>query len=263
MDYPTTQYIQIETKDGVATITLDRPKANAYDPDFMGHLSNAVAQTDDNPSVKVVLIRSASPKFFCAGADVKAFATNSNEVNQQLVLKARGVVERMRTSGKLFIAVIAGHTLGGGLELAMGCDLRFAAEGEYGLGLPEVKLGLMPGNGGCVALPRLVGRSRAIDLLVTGRMIDPQEAYRLGLVDYLVPADQLEAQARTYANDLAKSAGRAIAEIKQCVYQSVHLDYDAALRAEADAVGKLYDTEDAAEGLRAFTEKREPQFTGR
>ncbi|MEM6391424.1 MAG: enoyl-CoA hydratase/isomerase family protein [Planctomycetota bacterium] len=254
--------VQFEAKDGVGVITLNRPKANAYDPAFMARLLESVKAADADPAVRVVLIRSALPRFFSGGADVKAFAHNTTDTNRALVLDARAVLAAIEDSGKVFIAVIAGHALGGGLELAMGCDLRFAADGEYQLGLPEVRLGLMPGNGGAVRLPRLVGVSRALDLLVTGASIGPAEAYRIGLVDRLLPVNELEQAAIAYAQALADGPAEAIAAIKRCVYLGADLSFDHALALESECVDTLYDSADAAEGMRAFAEKRPPVFTG-
>ncbi|MEM6550625.1 MAG: enoyl-CoA hydratase/isomerase family protein [Planctomycetota bacterium] len=254
--------VHFEAKEGVGTITLNRPKANAYDPAFMARLLETVRAADADPAVRVVLIRSALPRFFSGGADVKAFARNSTDANRALVLDARAVLAAIEDSGKVFIAVIAGHALGGGLELAMGCDLRFAAKGEYQLGLPEVRLGLMPGNGGAVRLPRLVGMSRALDLLVTGASIGPAEAHRIGLLDRLLPPSELEQSATDYAQALVHGPAEAIAAIKRCLYRGADLSVDDALALESECVDALYDSADAAEGLQAFAEKRPPVFTG-
>ncbi len=253
------------TREGaVGVVTLNHPKANAYDAALLEALLQTVREADADASTGAVLVRSALPKFFGGGADIKAFAANTTEANRGLVLTARAVLQTIEGSGKVFIAVIAGHALGGGLELAMGCDLRFAAEtgpdGDYLLGLPEVRLGLMPGNGGSVRLPRLVGPSRALDLLTTGRTIGPAEAWRLGLVDRLLPAESLDAEALAYAESIAQGPSVAIAAIKQSVYRGTERDLESALRLEAELVDPLYDAPDAAEGLAAFLEKRPPQF---
>ncbi|MEM0913714.1 MAG: enoyl-CoA hydratase-related protein [Planctomycetota bacterium] len=254
--------VSLSVASGIGTIALDRPKANAYTVDLLQRLLDTVDAADGSADARVVLIRSALPRFFCAGADVKAFEANSTETNHRLVELARAVVARIESSGKLFVAVIQGHALGGGLELAMGCDLRWAAAGEYLLGLPEVKLGLIPGNGGCVRLPRLIGPSRALDMLATGRSVMPDEAAAMGLVDRLIPADGFDDEVAGQAQTLASAAPLAVAAIKRYLRESQGLGLDDSLALETRCVEPLYDSADAAEGLAAFVEKREARFTG-
>jgi enoyl-CoA hydratase/carnithine racemase len=177
------------TREGrVGYITLNRPPANSYDYAFMEELGGCITAAGADPDARVVIVRSALERFFSAGADVKAFTENPTERNMAMVRLAHeglGVIARIP---KIFIAQIGGIALGGGLEIALACDLRFGAEGSYVLGVPEVTLGLLPGNGGTQRLPRLIGVSRALDLMVTGRRLPPQEAYDLGILNRLVPA---------------------------------------------------------------------------
>jgi enoyl-CoA hydratase/carnithine racemase len=168
----------------------------------------------------------------------------------------------MALSPKVFVAAINGHALGGGLEMALACDLRFAAEGKYRLGLPEVTLGLLPGNGGTQRLPRLIGANKALEMMLTGESVGPEEAHRLGLVNQLFPAEKLLEEAEAYARKVASGAGVAIGKIKQAVYQGMALPLKEALALERDLIEPLFETEDAREGLKAFAEKRQPVYKG-
>lgn len=247
----------------VGTISLNRPPANSYDIQFMRALDAAIESADSDPQVRAVLLTSASDKFFSAGADIRAFLANGVEANMEMIRTAHRALEKMALSPKVFVAAINGHALGGGLEMALACDLRFAAEGRYRLGLPEVTLGLLPGNGGTQRLPRLIGANRALELMLTGEGIGPEEAHRLGLVNRLFPADKLRAETEAYARKVASGASAAIGAIKQAVYQGLALPLSEALGLERDLIEPLFRTADAQEGLRAFAEKRQPVYTGR
>jgi enoyl-CoA hydratase/carnithine racemase len=163
---------------------------------------------------------------------------------------------------KVFIAEINAHALGGGLEIALACDLRFAAEGEYRLGTPEVTLGVLPGNGGTQRLPRLIGWSRALELMVTGRTVNPAEALELGIVTALHPAEALREKTLEYATTLASGATRAIGNIKLAVHEGLALGLEAGLERERELVEELFSSEDGQEGIAAFAEKRKPVFSG-
>jgi enoyl-CoA hydratase/carnithine racemase len=176
---------------------------------------------------------------------------------------AHNTLSKMAASNKVFIAAINGHALGGGLEMTLACDLRFAAEGKYYLGLPEATLGLLPGNGGTQRLPRLIGANKALAMMITGERIGPEEAHRIGLVNKLFPADQLQAETEAYAQKLAAGATLAMGAIKRCVYDGMQMDLAAGLGLERQLIEPLYDSEDAAEGFAAFAEKRPPAYKGR
>jgi enoyl-CoA hydratase/carnithine racemase len=255
--------IDLEREGPIGYITLNRPPANSYDYAFMDELGRAVAAAADDPEVKVVVVRSALDRFFSAGADVKAFSENMPERNMDMIRLAHQVLGRIARIPKLFIAQIAGHAVGGGLEIALACDLRFGAEGEYRLGLPEVTLGLLPGNGGTQRLPRLIGWSKALDMMVTGRTVTPQEALQLGILDRVFPADRLAEETRAYAEALAKGALKAIGHIKLAIHQGLERDLEYGLRVERDLIEDLFRSQDSQEGIRAFLEKRQPQFKGR
>jgi enoyl-CoA hydratase/carnithine racemase len=247
---------------GIGTITLDKPPANSYDLEYVQELGDAVQAAASDADAKVVLLRSASEKFFCAGADIKAFQAGPHERNMEMIETSHRTLASIARIPKIFIAEINGHALGGGLEIPLACDLRFAAEGEYRLGTPEATLGLLPGNGGTQRLPRLIGRSRALDLMITGRTLTPHEAYELGIVDALYPAEELQEKALEYAQKLAAGATRAIGNIKLAVNEGIDDRLEHGLARERELVEELFLSDDGREGLAAFAEKRQPAFTG-
>lgn len=247
----------------VASITFNRPKANGYDLAFHQEFYDAIQQANADAAVRVVIVRSALERFFCAGADIKAFAENSTETNKKMVDQARANLAAMEASDKIFIAEINGHALGGGLEIAMACDFRFGGDGSYLLGLPEVKLGLIPGNGGSQRISRIVGISKALELCMTGENIGPQEAHRIGLLNRMFPVAELTQETNTFAETLATGAPLAMAALKKSVLKGAEMTLKDGLALEASMVESLYETEDAAEGFVAFTEKRPPVYKGR
>jgi enoyl-CoA hydratase/carnithine racemase len=255
--------VAFSSDDAIGVITLDRPPANSYDRSFIDELAAAIDQAADDDEVKVVVLRSALEKFFSAGADVKAFGENTVEANMEMIRASHEALSSIATIPKVFIAEINAHALGGGLEIALACDLRFAAEGDYGLGTPEVTLGVLPGNGGTQRLPRLVGWSCALDLMITGRTLTPVEASEAGIVNALYPADKLREKTLEYARGLASGATKAIGNIKLAVHQGLALGLERGLDREQKLVEELFRSEDGHEGIAAFTEKRKPVFSGR
>jgi len=242
----------------VGTITLDNPPANSYDIEFMRELAGAIGEANRSEA-RVVVLRSASEKFFSAGADVKRFLANDVDANMDMIRLAHEALASIARSEKLFVAFIAGHALGGGLEMALACDLRYAAEGGYRLGTPEVTLGLLPGNGGTQRLPRLIGTGPALELLLTGRQVKPDEAQRLGLVSALFAGEE---EFRAHVERLAAGPPLAIAQIKRAVYEGTQKPLDDGLALERELIEKLFRSHDANEGLTAFSEKRAPEFVG-
>src|ERR671911_1116734 len=250
------------TREGsVGYITLDNPPANSYDLLFMEELSECVRSAAEDAWAGAVILRSGSERFFSAGADIKAFDANSVEDNMRMINQAHEGLSEIARTPKVFIAQIGATALGGGLEMALACDLRFGAEGEYYLGLPEATLGLLPGNGGTQRLPRLIGSTRALDLMVTGRRLSPAEAYELGILDRLFPAEQLEVETLEYAESLAAGAVGAIGAIKLAVHRGMNRPLDEGLEVERELVEPLFEGEEAREGLQAFMEKRRPEFS--
>lgn len=252
--------VEYTREDAVGFITLNRPPANSYDYAFMGELQAAINAAAADGAARAVIVRSALDRFFCGGADIKAFSENSPDQNMAMCRLAHDTLGRIAAIPKVFIAQIRGHALGGGLEIALACDLRFGAEGEYYLGVPEVTLGLLPGNGGTQRLPRLIGWNRALDLMVTGRRLAPKEAFAMGVLDRLFAADQIEAQTRAYVQALVDGAASAIGAIKVAVQQGRDRTLDDALRIEREMLETLFRSPDGHEGVKAFVEKRKPQF---
>lgn len=251
-------------RDGVALIHLNRPPANSYEKTLLDELNAAIDEVRwDGDLHAAVLMSDLAPRFFCAGADIANFQRSTLAQNAMLVIHAHEILLKMEHTPKPFIAAIGGHALGGGLELALACDLRFAAEGEYRLGLPEVTLGILPGNGGTQRLQRLIGRTRALDMMLTATPVGPQRALELGLVDRLFPADRLIEESIDYLAKLARGATMAVGNIKIATRIGADLPLEGALALEREAVTRLFMSQDAAEGLTAFVEKRPPNWQGR
>jgi enoyl-CoA hydratase/carnithine racemase len=256
--------VRLETEGRVGVIVIDQPPANAYNYAFLREFASAIddARADDN--IGAVVVASALERFFSAGADLGAFAAGSPRQRFTTALLAHEVFRKMEQTPLVFIAAIAGHCLGGGLELALACDLRFAAEGEYRLGLPEVGSGLFPGSGGTQRLPRLVGMSRGLDLIVNATTLKPAEAKEIGLVDRLFPdAAACRAAAVQYATKLAEGPVEAIGHAKVSVALGYGAPLDSGLAIEREAIARVFVSEDAQEGIKAFGEKRKPEFRGR
>ncbi len=256
------QHLQIERSDRIATITVNRPdKLNALNGETIAELGLAIDELRADDAVGGVILTGAG-RAFIAGADI-------GELQSQDVLSARerstsgqAVFRRFETSPKPVIAAVNGFALGGGCELAMACHFRIASD-KAKFGQPEVKLGIVPGYGATQRLPRLIGRGRALQLLLTGDMIDAAEAYRLGLVNSVVPADELLASATEILNRILANGPLAVAYCIEAVNQGMESTLDDGLRLEASFFGILAATSDMGEGMTAFLEKRAPAFTGR
>src|SRR6266702_4228826 len=191
--------VRLEKQDAIGHIILDRPPANSYDRAFMDELDAAIEAARSDDGIKAIVVRSASEKFFSAGADVSVFAKSDFDAQNAFVVCANEAMSKFESTPKVVIAAINGHCLGGGLEIALCCDFRIAAEGTYKIGLPEVTLGLLPGTGGTQRLPRLIGRQKALDLMLRGAAVPPAKAKELGIVDELYPAAELQEKAHEYA----------------------------------------------------------------
>jgi len=254
MDY---RMILYEKKEGIATITLNRTKSmNALNSQVFVELGRAV--TD----VKVVVL-TGSEKFFAAGADLSEMGDLATPVDAHRFLKgAQAVYNRIKDLEKPFIAAVAGFALGGGCELALACDLRIAAENAV-FGQPEIKFGIMPGAGGTQRLPRVVGLTKAKELLYTGDLIDAHEAYRIGLVNKVVPVTSLMDEARKLAMKVACQPGFALKITKMAVNGGMNMDMKSAMAYESRCFEMLFSTADRKEGMKAFVEKRKPAFTDR
>lgn len=255
--------VRLERQDGVGHIVLDRPPANSYDKAFLDELSAAIDEARFDAGVKAIVVRSASEKFFSAGADVKYFAATDAETQFAFVIHANEIMSKFERTPKVVFAAIGGHCLGGGLEIALCCDARYAAEGAYSIGLPEVTLGVLPGTGGTQRLPRLIGKQRALDLMIRGASVQPAEAKEIGIVDAVVPAAELLAFTHDHAAKVAAGPTLAIGRIKLATVLGQGMPFASGMLLEHEAVGRLFASEDFREGVRAFAEKRKPSFKGR
>lgn len=255
--------VSLDRQGKVAVIHLNRPPMNSYDKAFLDELNDAIDELRFDEELGAAVVLSDNPRIFSAGADIQMFQTASLAYKYAFVNHAHEVLSKFEHTPKVIIAAIAGHALGGGLEIALACDLRFAAEGEFRLGLPEVNLGLLPGSGGTQRLTRLVGKARAMDLMIRGERVTPQQAQDLGLVNRLYPADELLDKTVEYAAQLAAGPTFAIGNIKIAAGLGAEMPLEAGLALERESVFRLFASEDAAEGLAAFGEKRAANWKGR
>jgi enoyl-CoA hydratase/carnithine racemase len=255
--------VRLEKEGAVGIMVLDRPPANSYDYAFLRSFASAIDDARVDPDIRAVLVTSASERFFSAGADVSVFASGTPRSRTMLALLAHETFRKMENTPLVFIAVIAGHCLGGGFELALACDLRFAADGGYQIGLPEVNLGLFPGSGGTQRLPRLVGLSKGLDLIANATTLKPVEAKEAGLVDQLFPdAAACRQGALEYAEKLAAGPTVAIGHAKVAITQGFGAPLALGLAIEREAISRVFVSEDAEEGIKAFGEKRKADFKG-
>ncbi len=251
-----------ETDGPVATVTINRPdKLNALNAEVRSEFVAAFDALGANDEIRVIIVTGAGEKSFVAGADIGEFEGRS-PVDQFRVMKSFGIVDVVDAFPKPVIAAINGFCLGGGCELAMGCDIRIASD-KAKLGQPEVNLGILPGAGGSQRLPRLVGLGTAYKMLFSGEMVRADEALRIGLVDEVVPADQLTDRTRALAATIASKSPVALQLIKEAVRAAVRMPLDEGLRLETTLFGLAFSSEDKVEGVKAFLDKREPKFTGR
>jgi enoyl-CoA hydratase len=257
---PTT--LRFELSNGIARITIDRPdKLNALNATVISELGDAVTRLETDPGVRGAILTGSGQKAFVAGADISELAGQGPLEGKERSILGQQVFRRLERCGKPVIAAVNGFALGGGCELAMACHIRIAAE-HAKFGQPEVKLGIGPGYGATARLPRLVGKGRALELLLTGEMIDAAEAYRLGLVNRVVPADKLLSEAETMLQIILGNGPLAIRACLEAVDAGLETSLDQALLLEANHFGLLTATEDMREGTKAFLEKRKPVFRG-
>jgi enoyl-CoA hydratase len=254
--------LTVETKDGVAVVTVNRPdKLNALNGRTVDELDACFAALASDPGVRGVILTGAGEKAFVAGADIAELSAQGPKEAREVARKGQAVFARIERLGKPVVAAINGFALGGGCELALACHVRIAAEGAR-LGTPEVKLGLMCGYGGTQRLPRLVGRGRALEVLLTGEMVDAQEAFRIGLVNRVVPKDRLLAEAQALLAKILANGPLSVRYTLEAVAAGLEMPLEEAQNLEATLFGVLCSTEDMKEGTRAFLEKRPAQFKG-
>jgi enoyl-CoA hydratase len=253
----------LERDGAVAIVTVNRPKVlNALNAPTLDELRRTVLALKHDDSVRAVILTGAGDKSFIAGADINELAQQTPVSGRDHAMRGQHVLDLLENLGKPVIAAINGYALGGGCELAMACTIRVAADTAR-LGQPEINLGLIPGYGGTQRLARLVGRGRALEILLTGDQISAQEAYRLGLVNRVVPAAELMGEARRLAATLAGRAPVAARYIIDAVNRGLQVPLAEAQVFEATLFGLVASTDDMREGTRAFLEKRKPEFKGK
>ena len=256
-------FISTERHEAIALVTIDNPPMNALASALLEELEAEIEALDADDDVRAIVLRGAGERAFVAGADIKEFPALREAASEGG--SARGIQQlghRMDAARTPFVAAIRGFCLGGGLELAMCCDVRVCAD-DAKLGQPEIKLGLIPGGGGTQRLPRLVGPGRAMLLNLTGEFIDADTAYAWGLVEKVVPADELASAALEVAGQIAAQSPHAVAVLRELARTTRDLSLEEGLRREADGFVRCLRSEDGAEGVGAFIEKRAPTFTGR
>ncbi|PYO20121.1 MAG: hypothetical protein DMD88_12875 [Candidatus Rokuibacteriota bacterium] len=260
MTYETILY---EAADGIVTITLNRPEVhNAMNERMRQELTRCFGDLATSDEARVVVVTGAGERAFSAGADIREFVEPQVPVRFRESRKRVDFRQAMDRCPQPIIGAIRGYALGGGLELALACDIRIAGE-DAQLGLTEVNLAIIPGGGGTQRLPRLIGRGRALEMILTGARIDAREAWRIGLVERVVPAADVLASARELARTLAEKAPVALRYAKEAVVKGLELPLADGLRLENDLATLLRTTEDRVEGAKAFLEKRKPRFTGK
>lgn len=257
----TYEYLDIQHSDRVATVTIQHPPVNALSPAVVKELGQAFGELASNTEVGAVVLTGAGPKIFVAGADIKAMSDMDPAAAEQLARDGQAAIDQLASMPKLTICALNGLALGGGLELAMACDLRLAVE-HAKVGQPEINLGIIPGFGGTQRLPRIVGVGRAMEMLINGDPISAAQAKAYGLVNEVYSAEELMPAAMKMAKKAAAQAPVAVKLIKEAVYAGLSGTLAAGLDHEAKAFHDVFSTEDKDEGIQAFLGKRAPQFKG-
>src|SRR6266704_2669023 len=257
------QNLRIEKRDGIAVVTVNRPeKLNALDDRTMEELDGAFTALRSDPAVGGVILTGAGEKAFVAGADISELATQSPVQGKERSIRGQEILDKIEGLGKPVVAAVNGFALGGGCELAMACHVRVASENAR-LGAPEVKLGIMCGYSGTQRLSRLVGKGRALEILLTGEPVDAQEAHRIGLVNKVVPKEKLLAEAEALLRRMLANGPVALRFSLEAVTAGLEMPLAEAQSFEATLFGLICTTEDMKEGTKAFLEKRPPKFQGK
>jgi enoyl-CoA hydratase len=254
--------------DGIALLTLNDPPANTYSYEMMQELDAAILAARMDEGVHVIVITGKGEKFFCAGANIQMLSEVTPAFKYYFCLHANETLLRLEQTPKLVIAAINGHCVGGGLEVAMAADIRIARKNAGKMGLPEVSLGVLPGTGGTQRLSRIVGKSKAIELMATGELFNFERGQELGLVNQILDATTGEnflQQVLSYAREFTppNKAARAVGLIKRSVQTGAEIPFESALALERELQQQLFQSDDAREGLDAYVSKRKPQFKGR
>ena len=262
--------VRYEVSQGVALVTLDEPPANTYSYALMRELDAAILEARMDEAVHVIVLTGAGEKFFCAGATIGMLNEATPEFKYYFCLHANETLNRLEQTAKLVIAALNGHTVGGGLEVALAADIRIARKGAGKIGMPEVALGVLPGTGGTQRLARLIGKSRALELMATGRLMTMDEAAAAGIVNEVWDAGNLGGKpfldaVVEYARQFTppSKASRAVGRLKRAVQSGLEAGFAEGLAIERELQQLLFQSEDAKEGLAASLEKRQPQFRGK
>jgi enoyl-CoA hydratase len=254
--------ILVERRERVAIITINRPeKRNALNIQTRAEGAAVLDELRADDDVRVVVFTGAGDKAFIAGADIAEFADRT-AITQREVMLERGLFNAVDSFPKPVIAMVNGYCLGGGCELALACDIRVASE-KASFGQPEINLGIIPGGGGTQRLTRLLGEGKAMEMILSGEIINAEEAFRIGLVNHVVPSDQLEAKTMEIANRIAEKSPIALRLAKEAVKLASRSNLDEGLRREVDLFALCFSSEDKDEGVRAFLEKRKADFKGK
>jgi enoyl-CoA hydratase len=259
------QLVKYENDGGLAIIQMDDPPANTYTYEMMQQLDAAILRARMDENVHVIVLRGAGDKFFSAGASIPMLAKSDPTFKYYFCLHANETLSRLEQTPKLVIAALNGHTVGGGLEIAMACDIRIAKKEGGKIGLPEVNLGVLPGTGGTQRISRIIGRARSIELMATGRTFSFEEALEFGLIHYIYERESFWEDVVAYARQFCppNKASRAVGRIKRAVVTGSEVGFAEALGIERELQQLLFTSEDAKEGLKAYVEKRQPEFKGK
>ncbi len=257
--------VDYRVEGGLGIIEINNPPANVYTLDSLKLLDEAILKARFDSSVHVIVIMGAGDKFFCAGADIRMLSSETTEFKNNFALFGHETLLRLENTPKLVIAGINGHCVGGGLEIAMACDIRIAKKDAGRVGLAEVNLGVIPGMGGTQRLPRLVGRARALELGATGRMIAFEEAEAWNLIHDIFDPEDFKQQVMDYAGQFVapNKPSKAVGLIKRAIQSGINGSLGDGLALEREALAQAFDSADAAEGLRAYQEKRVAKFVGK
>ena len=256
--------VEYEVRDGVAYLTLCDPPANTYTHQMMRQLDDAILSARFDETVHVIVLTGLGEKFFCAGANINMLQTSDPYFKYFFCLHANETLNRLEQTPKLVISALNGHTVGGGLEIAMAADLRIAKKDAGRVGLPEVTLGVLPGTGGTQRLSRLIGKTRSIELMVTGNLLTFEEGKDLGIINEIFEGDDFADQIHEYAKQFCppNKAAKAVGRIKRAVQSGAEVPFESALAIERELQQQLFQSDDAREGLNAYIEKRKPDFSG-
>jgi enoyl-CoA hydratase len=265
---PTNELVQYRTQDGIAFLTLNDPPANTYTHEMMQALDARILDARMDETVQVIVLTGNGEKFFCAGANINMLSSVTPTFKYYFCLHANETLSRLEQTPKLVIAAINGHCVGGGLEVAMAADIRIARRNAGKMGLPEVSLGVLPGTGGTQRLLRIVGKSKAIELMATGQLFDFERGEELGIINQIIDAETgdefMQAVAKYAAQfTLPNKAAGSVGRIKRSVQTGAEVSFEAALALERELQQQLFQSEDAKEGLDAYVNKRKPVFKGR